>query len=521
MRSRRWTSLGLLSLLFAQPASALAQSLYCVEPIQIVAPRDPYYFPGVQDGLTGDASKTADFWHIGPNQTLVGPYKLAWSFRLDSGPQNKDSRSNFTVNSNRSDTGLMLQIGIKQRSGPPDNTKDISKKSDPRLFSRDSFSLPKLLPDSAQNIVDNPQRIYWSDRLRGHLIEAKPVSKIVNNRQIWYEVFLYKQSEMKWLLEGEFSIAKDLPYFDRLALLGDALWLIDSDGVVETVTEVNPGEGGWDNLFEMGDKGWLYFDGFEYDHALKLDSKKKKWNVQRLIRFEDKPEIDNWILDLLSTILLSVLESDWSRMNRDSLDKIIRTQSCRQFSLGIRRPLFCSPIKEYRNGRLKKIGKDSTKINKHIGDIEALGISVFQNNDNDYFAYDGEELSALLIDNEFKVSTVHSLDLLNSGLLIGKNNTILQIKRNQEKFDVKSARLPGVLQVFSLEEYNQAGAIFLSSNLGVYQVFDGGIYKISSREDLYFLDDSFMLPTEPSDWGGLILKERNTKNYFLLKSCIS
>ena len=153
------------------------------------------------------------------------------------------------------------------------------------------------------------------------------------------------------------------------------------------MTSLNSGDdyNGWEALHETRDEGWLYIDGVEYDHAVRVE-RAGVAGGRRAVR--TRPRIRN------SWARRCGGHWEWtqSQIERDGLTAILRVERCRRFSKAIKRLILCRSMKELRDGQFYPISAGSVTLTHYLGDADHLGLAIFRGPDAHLYSYDGEVL---------------------------------------------------------------------------------------------------------------------------------
>jgi hypothetical protein len=331
---------------------------------------------------------------------------------------------------------------------------------------------------------------------------------------------LLRAGEVTPIGEGSINFAADLPRLGVAAILGSSqLSFVDGEGRTEEVSRLNSGDdyNGWEAFNETSDEGWLYADGAQYDHAVRVDRTAGTWQATSIVRISDEA-------GLLEAVMRMLIGMDRDQMERDRLTKIIRVGPCRKFSKAVGRMIFCDRMQELRAGELSSIGGGTIQLTHFLGDLGHLGLAIFRGADAHLYSYNGETLR-LIPGETVDRGIVHDLPAVGRAFL-STRAALFEMRGDAEALEVVKLEIP------------EAGDFFFTP----LQVLPGGSGTIAfTRQGIYRVDGTTLSPlwnsgkegpidttghTVPVDvkgWNGILFTTRPTldeaKRFHLLTPC--
>jgi hypothetical protein len=311
----------------------------------------------------GETRKRTFFWYIDPPGGLVGPYDL----------DDRDVRSKISDNYGGAtaadpDGQSLFLVGSHKGTGQ-------------QIFAQYPGQRPVPFEPGPQIKTGEPQAIFWSDLQQAFLIEG--MSPDPTTGGVVFRASILKGTDVRVLDGYGVDFVSDLPSLGVTAVLGsNRLTFIDRQGTPMLLGRIRSGREGysWIGIHETADAGWLYVDGDEYDHAVRVANVDGAWHVTSLIRFvNDQDTYDR--------------DHDQGRMQREDLSQIVLTGRCRMFSATLRRMIVCGDqMQELRDGSLAPIGNGDERLVQFLGDAPHLGLALLRSEDGKLYGYDGERL---------------------------------------------------------------------------------------------------------------------------------
>jgi hypothetical protein len=481
-------------------AEAASEARYCVRPVPFetmvpdgtVVSRsrqlvEPHYiklagdaaYPLVYDFHTyeapdGQRLNRQTFWSFQADGTLAGP--------ADTGVRTSISGSGVAFGPEATE----MIAGRYVTDGPGIEAYGAEgKRWQTRLFTSVDGGIPKPVDTIIQQAVMWPRAIFRSDVLDGFLVSSSHY-----RQQYSYtgSGSLLRDGHVLPLATGGIDFAADLPSFGVAAILDfSRLSFIDRRGDVTEITRLNSGDdyNGWETVHETRDDGWIYVDGAQYDHAVRIEKVGGAWKATRIVRIEDEDglsgSVARWLLDM-----------DREQIKRDGLSAIIHAGPCRKFSQAIRRMIFCDRMEELHSGKLVRIGRTEPLVN-FLGDATHLGLAIFRGAEGHLYGYDGKTLRPIRGE-AVQRGIVHDLPVTGRTVL-STDKGLFEIREHDEELELVKLEVP------------ESGRFFFTPFLATP---DGLATVAFTRRGIYAVDEA-LKPLWSAPDGGQIDTTGHTK----------
>jgi hypothetical protein len=532
---------------------AEAELAYCVRPVPIVAadttadlargldssepiPEAPEYLQAssgaryplayhyhAAKGPDGSKLNHNVYWSFSDNYELVGPRDML-------GAQS-------TIAVGRSGRSMLIGGSYeKAQPGRPIWTETLLQQDDGGIIGKVHPGLEAEFGDA--------RFVAWSDILDGFVLSAikwreqhvpgrnkdpQTSSYVVGGDS---GTLLLKKDQITKLsgVEGYLDLATDLPGLGVTALLGGrSLGFVTSQLQATQIARLNPGDdwGGFEDLYETRDRGWLYVVGGQYDNAVHVEQVDGQWRATSIVQIAEggNGSILDWIVGRL-------IGAPDNRMRRDKLLKIITAGNCRRFSTAAKRMFYCGDSdttadvrQELRAGEIVPIANGAVALTRFLGDANSLGLALFLGADHGLYGYDGEHVHRVA-DADFDHAMVHDLTPLGRTLL-SSTNKLFEVRAKGDGYELVT--LAGPLShdfsgaPFRASPDGKAVLAFIQS--GVYLLKNDGLALIwSSREGDSIDGYGGAPPTFIPGWGGMLFATHpgtdiHNLQFHLLRPC--